>query len=113
LQSFLQGEANGLRFYENLATMPGASEAQKSHISAFLELKKQNGQQLTNILAGWAPETPEIAQIRSFTDGIAFALMQESQQLRKISAIQKDIPLTLIYNKIADIAQLMAISAFL
>jgi hypothetical protein len=111
LQNFLQGEANGLRFYENLAAMSGVSEAQKSQISAFLEYRKQNGQQFTNILAGWAPETPEIAQIRSFRDGIAFALMQESQQLRKISSIQRDIPQALIYNKIADIAQLMAISA--
>jgi hypothetical protein len=111
LKNFLQGEFNGLQFYEGLATAPGANEAQRAQIQALLEHRKQSGQQLGNLAANWMPNAPKLAEIEDFRAGLSFALLQESEQLRKALALDAALPSAILHSKTADIACLIACAA--
>ncbi|MCL2350421.1 MAG: hypothetical protein FWC67_02965 [Defluviitaleaceae bacterium] len=117
-KEFVQGEANGLIFYESLAK----AEEFEGQMESFVGIRAEGARQLTSIykqatMADFAPEQAKTPDVDNFRAGLSFALMQESKQLRELSAIQSNIKderlakqvSTVLHNKIADIAHLMSL----
>ena len=122
LINLAQGENNSIIYYENLLRSRGVNDDSKELISELLNSKRQ---QLGNMVdlyrlaakRDWAPQEMQIEEVRDFRAGISYALLQESRLLREITQIQAGLSDdlqkrtidSLLHNKIADIAHLMAV----
>jgi len=113
LKIFLQGEHNSLLFYEKLASAGNTSQRQKEQLAVILE-GKRNGLSSFQSLNVQAAEQPEVQDFRT---GLSFALEQEAGLLREAAALyasakdagQQQLINSIIYSKIADIAQLLTL----
>ncbi|MCL2854755.1 MAG: hypothetical protein FWE21_03960 [Defluviitaleaceae bacterium] len=100
LQTYIQGEANSIAFYQKLASV---SEGHKQHILDLIDQKNKN---IAPLIGAHPPKEPNVDNVTSFEQGLAFALRQESKLLREAAQIKKG---DVIANKIADIAYLISL----
>ncbi|MCL2376656.1 MAG: hypothetical protein FWC76_04585 [Defluviitaleaceae bacterium] len=122
LSDYVQGESNSLVYYESLSKSPRISEDVRELVLELMNNKKQhvhNAAQMYRELAKseWGAKDMKIADAKSFKADIAYALLQESRLLREASGIalnldnaaHQKIMNSMLHNKIADIAHLMAL----
>jgi len=122
LSDYAQGESNSLIYYENLSRSSQISEERKGFVQELIDNKKQhvhNMAQLYRELSKqeWVAHDMKIAGATNFKSAISYALLQESRLLREASQIylnmnneaHQRIMNSVLYNKIADMAHLMAL----
>jgi len=123
LSDFMQGESNGMRFYEGLTKLTGISERERQLVAELLESKKKQMQKasllhLNLAKSEWAAKDMTTESASNFRGGISYALLQESRLLREASGIYESLveasplkgaALAVVHGKIADIAHLMSL----
>jgi len=123
LGNLTQGESNSIVFYENMASSARISEKDKELVAELLANKRRQIENVTGLYRNltnseWAAaKDMKVEGTRDFRADITYALLQESRLLREASQIYADLgdPMhqrtmnTVLYNKVADIAHLMAL----
>jgi len=117
---YIQGESNSMSFYDKLAKAHGISENEERNIQDFLNIKRQHFTKTSALYQSfskgdWSSRDTQVMAMPDFKSGISYALRQESQLLREISEVYENFGdkdnaalLSIVHNKIADIAYLMA-----
>ena len=122
LSDYVQGESNSLIYYENLSKSPRISEEHRELVLELTNNKKQHVQHIAQLYKtltknDWVAQDMKIADTRNFKADVAYALLQESRLLREASHIYQNLDSeahqrimnSMLHNKIADIAHLMAL----
>jgi hypothetical protein len=123
LGSLAQGESNSIVFYENMAKTSGIAKRESELVTELLgnkgqqmEIVKELYRNLTN--SEWAASKDmKVEETRNFRADISYALLQESRLLREASQIYANLNdgahqkamNSVLYNKVADIAHLLAL----
>ncbi|MCL2353005.1 MAG: hypothetical protein FWC69_00070 [Defluviitaleaceae bacterium] len=113
-----QAEANSIAFYDHLANHKDARDEHKQYIATIIENKKTAQSHLTRAMGRDLATTQGMAHPpESLHQGLAYAVLQESELLRHIAKVYENVEEAklaklmsiLMYNKTADIATLAAL----
>ena len=123
LSNLTQGESNSIIFYENMAKASGITKKERELVTELLDNKQRQMENVTGLYRNltnseWvAAKDMRVEETRNFRADIAYALLQESRLLREASQIYTNLDdaahqrvmNSVLYNKVADIAHLMAL----
>ncbi len=115
LESFIQGEHNGYKYYHTLANRAG-SDRQKQIITGICESCKKRGNGYNSLYRNftdtdYAVSDVELMGVRSFRDGVYAAIYEESNSLRELSDLYGEVHdeptnralMSALYRKVSDI----------
>ena len=116
-KNLAQAEANSVVFYDHLANHKDAGDEHKQYIATIIENKKTAQSHLTRAMGRDLATTQGMAHPpESFYQGLAYAVLQESELLRHIAKVYENVEEAklaklmsiLLHHKTADIATLLA-----
>ncbi len=115
LENFIQGEHNGAKFYDNLASR-ATSDRQKKIVSGVCESCKKRGNGYNNLYRNFTDtdfnvSDVELMGVRSFRDGVYAAIYEENTSLRELSDLFGEVNdeptnralMSALYRKVSDI----------